>query len=96
MLNRKTENLTKANWKDIIERNLSSINLVVNKSYLNNAFAIEILSAKDVKEFEKQFAKNLARTINTYLEEKGMDPKRVNRSITYSINDKNNNLVINF
>ena len=82
--------------KEIIEKNLSVINLVVNKSYLNNAFAIEVNSENDVKEFEKIFASSLAKSINSYLEENKIDTKSINRSLTYVVNNNKNNIVINF
>jgi len=92
----RNKGLSKQMRKEIIEKNLSAINLVVNKSYLNNSFAIEITNEKDIKEFEKVFASSLARSINSYLEENKIDTKSINRSLTYVVNNTKNNVIINF
>ncbi len=89
-------NIDRKMKREIIELNVENIKSVVNKSYMNNSFAIQVNTEKDVPEFEKLFAKNLSKTINKYLEVNKIDPSKVNRSITYSVTNKQNNIVINF
>lgn len=90
------KNLDSKTKKEIIEKNLESISIIKDKSYVNNTFAIDVGSEKSVPEFERQFQVNLINTINKYFESKNADPKKYNRSIIYSINNTKNNIVINF
>lgn len=91
-----TKNLTKENKKIIIEKALESINLVKNKTYMNNSFAVSLNSEKDVLEFEKNLQVGITSSMNKYLEDQKLDPKQFNRTISYTINNTNNNVVITF
>ena len=90
------KNIDRKMKKEIIENNINVIKLVKSKTYMNNSFAIELNSESEVPEFEKTFQKNLTKTMLTYFEEQKIDPNRVNRSITYSVMNTKNNVVINF
>jgi hypothetical protein len=90
------KNIDRKMKKEIIERNLDNIKIIRNKTYINNSFALEVGSVEDVPEFEKLFQRNLTKTILAYFEDQKIDPTRINRSITYSVNNTKNNIVINF
>lgn len=90
------KNIDRKMKKDIIEKNLENIKLIQSKTYMNNSFALEIGSEHDVPEFEKLFQRNLSKTMLLYFEDKKLDPSQYNRSITYSVNNTKNNVVINF
>jgi len=71
---------------EIIEANISKINGVVllNKTG-NKGFVVQILNGT-IRDFEKQFQKNLSTTVNEYIENKlKLNSKNFNRSIIYSI-----------
>jgi len=89
-------NIDRKMKKEIIEKNLENIKLIKSKTYMNNAFAVEVGSEKEVPEFEKTFQRSLTKTILNYFEDQKIDPKKFNRSITYSVNNTKNNIVINF
>jgi hypothetical protein len=90
------KNIDRKMKKEIIEKNLDNIKLIKNKTYINNSFALEVNSVEDVPEFEKLFQRNLTKTILAYFENQKLDVKNFNRSITYSVNNTKNNIVINF
>jgi hypothetical protein len=89
-------NIDRKMKKEIIEKNLENIKLIKNKTYMNNSFALEVGSEGEVPEFEKIFRQNLTKTILAYFEDQNIDPKKYNRSITYSVNNTKKNVVINF
>lgn len=90
------KNLDRKMKKEIIEKNLDNIKMIRSKTYMNNSFALEVGSVEDVPEFEKLFQRNLTKIILEYFKDQKIDPTKINRSITYIVNNTKNNIVINF
>lgn len=82
--------------KESIEINLNKIKLVVSKTYINNSFAVDIGKEENLIEFETLFKQNLSQSILDCLKLKKIDDKTVNRSLTYTVSNTKNNVVINF
>ena len=82
--------------KESIELNLNKIKLVCSKTYINNSFAVDIGDEKNISDFEMFFKMNLSQSILDCLALKKIDDKTVNRSLTYTISNNKNNVLINF
>jgi predicted RNA-binding protein Jag len=80
--------------KEIIKRGLESLKTPVDTA--SDMFFVSFTSKNESDEFEKKFIKLLPKITNDILIEKELDPSKYNRSITYSIQDKNNKLIIQY
>jgi hypothetical protein len=85
-------NLEPEQKKEIIQKNLDSIG-VLSSSFMSGSFFVKV---SDEKTFEKDFMKNLSKSMNTYLEDKNLNPQSHNRGLTYSMQNKGNDFTIHF
>jgi hypothetical protein len=91
-----TKSIDRAAKKVIIEKALDSINIVKTKTYVSNSFAISLNNEKDVPIFEKELQTSITKSMNKYLEDQKLDPKQFNRTISYTINNTDKNVIVTF
>lgn len=88
--------LTQEMKKEIINKCIDLTGVAVNKIYANNTFSFSISDKEKIKDFEKNLFKNFPDAIKFYFHENKLNLNEYNRTITYSVNNKDNNIVINF
>lgn len=94
-LRRHMQTIDKKMTSEIIETNINKISgaILLNKNG-NKGFVVQI-STGTIRDFEKQFQKNLSTTVNEYIEKNlKLNSKNFNRSIIYSISVGEKNKVI--